>query len=98
MSPPDATAQPAGSITAGVDRALLDAQVAEHLGLTLPELQPDALLAEDLGIDSLAAVELVMALEDLYDIRLPDEALADVHTYGDLVAALGSRLAVRPTR
>lgn len=97
MVTPDAAAHAAAPLPAGLDLAVLDAQVAEHLGLTLPELQPDALLAEDLGIDSLAAVELVMALEDLYDVRLPDDALADVHTYGDLVAALESRLAGRTT-
>lgn len=66
--------------------------VAVHLDLDRARLVPSALLGEDLGIDSLAAIELGMVLEDEFDISLPDEVLNDVHTYGELLAAVTQRV------
>lgn len=64
---------------------------AAHLGLDASRLLPDALLGEDLGVDSLAGIELGMVLEDEFDIALPDDVLAGVATYGDLVRVVRER-------
>lgn len=62
--------------------------VAGHLEVDEAELQADALLGEDLGVDSLAAIEMAMVLEDTYAIRLPDDVLSAIQTYADLEAAV----------
>lgn len=74
------------------DEARLQHLVAEHLDLDPGRLRPDALLAEDLAVDSLAAIELYMVLEDTYDISLPDSVLKVVHSYADLVRAVAERV------
>ena len=47
--------------------------IAEQLGVDESEIKEDALFDEDLGADSLDTVELVMALEEKFDIEIPDE-------------------------
>ncbi|GAC1324723.1 MAG: hypothetical protein NVSMB13_06610 [Mycobacteriales bacterium] len=71
-------------------RALVTAQ----LDIDPRRLTEGALLGEDLGVDSLAAIELGMVLEDEFAISLPDEVLAAVHTYGDLVHVVRARAGV----
>ena len=61
--------------------------------LSLPErdLHRDALLVDDLGVDSLAAIEWGMAIEDEFGVALPDDAWDVTRTYGaveDLLAGL----------
>ena len=65
-----------------------------HLDLAVERLRPDALLGEDLGVDSLAAIELGMVLEDEFGISLPDDVLAEVQTFGDLVDVVTARVGV----
>ena len=48
----------------------------------------EATLAEDLGADSLDAVELNMALEDGLGVSIPDEKMAEMKTVGDIVRYL----------
>ena len=45
----------------------------------------DSLIADDLGADSLDVVEVIMSLEDEFGIEVPDEAVKDVRTVGDVV-------------
>ena len=45
----------------------------------------DSRLNEDLGIDSLDAVELVMALEEAYDIKIPDDELPNIKTVQNII-------------
>ena len=59
---------------------------AAHLDVDPDRLLPGARLGEDLCVDSLDAVELTMVLEDEFDIALPDDVVADVRTYGDIVS------------
>lgn len=58
--------------------------VAEYLQLDPSRLSQYALLTEDLGVDSLTAIEMSIQLEGRYDIDISDEELAEVSTYGDL--------------
>merc|ERR1719231_36943 len=47
--------------------------IAEQLGVELDSVVPGASFTEDLGADSLDAVELIMAIEEAFDIEIPDE-------------------------
>lgn len=51
----------------------------------------EATLTEDLGADSLDAVELNMALEEAFEVSIPDEDLAKMVTVSDIVAYLEAR-------
>ena len=48
-------------------------------------MKPEAKLNDDLGIDSLAAVELALELENEFDIRIEDEELAKLETVQDVM-------------
>ncbi len=67
--------------------------VALHLEVERDRLQPEARLLEDLRIDSLTTIELAMALEDEFDISLPEEIVAHVCTYGEMVEVVAERVA-----
>lgn len=54
--------------------------VADQLGVDPAEVTPEASFANDLGADSLDTVELVMALEEEFDIEIPDEAAEEIAT------------------
>jgi acyl carrier protein len=54
----------------------------------------DALLKEDLEVDSLDMVELAMMLEDEFSIKVPDDIIADVKTVGDVVEFVESSISV----
>jgi acyl carrier protein len=58
--------------------------VARHLGVEPSEVIPDASLQEDLGADSLELVELLMALEDEFDIEVPEEVAETITTIADV--------------
>ena len=60
------------------------AAVASHLGIEPERLTEQAALSTDLGLDSLAGIELATALEDRFSLRITDDELAAVQTYGDL--------------
>jgi acyl carrier protein len=62
----------------------LYALVANQLGLEREELVPEARILDDLGADSLDVVELVMALEESFDIVVPDEDVERLQTIGDV--------------
>lgn len=70
--------------------------VAVHLDVDPKRLKPEVRLGEDLCVDSLAAIELAMVLEDEFDIALPEEVLGCVRTYGDMVHLVGEKVAGRP--
>jgi acyl carrier protein len=59
--------------------------VSEQLGVDEAEVKPEASFANDLGADSLDTVELVMALEEEFDIEIPDEAAEGIATVQDAV-------------
>ncbi len=56
--------------------------IAEQLGVEEDEVVPEASFVDDLGADSLDTVELVMALEEEFDIEIPDEDVEKILTVG----------------
>ena len=58
--------------------------LAEQLGVDLGEVTPDARILDDLGADSLDVVELVMSLEEAFDIEIPDEDVEELRTVADV--------------
>jgi len=64
--------------------------ICEQLGVSDNEVTPDASFIEDLGADSLDIVELVMALEEEYDIEITDEEAEKIRTVRDVVAYIES--------
>jgi len=59
--------------------------VAEQLGVDEDQVTEDASFMDDLGADSLDTVELVMALEEEFDIEIPDEDAEKIQTVKDAV-------------
>lgn len=57
--------------------------IVEQLRVDAEEVTLDAKFIDDLGCDSLDAVELVMAFEEAYDIMIPDEDAEKIRTVGD---------------
>ena len=60
--------------------------IVETLGVDEDKITAEADLAEDLGIDSLDAVELVMSLEEEFDIKIDNEELKNMKKVSDVVA------------
>lgn len=59
--------------------------VCEQLGVGESEVTLDASFLEDLGADSLDIVELVMALEEAYDLQISDDQVEKIRTVQDIV-------------
>jgi acyl carrier protein len=57
--------------------------IEDHLGVTLAGADADALLGDDLGLDSLAMIEILVLLEDT-GVVLPDDLIPELRTLGDL--------------
>lgn len=64
--------------------------IAETLGCDVEKVTLEAKLNEDLGADSLASVELVMALEEAVGVTIDDEALPNMKTVGDIMEYLNT--------
>ncbi len=58
--------------------------VAEQLGVDVSEVRPDASILDDLGADSLDVVEMVMSLEEAFDIEVPDADVEEMRTVSDI--------------
>ena len=65
--------------------------VVEQLSVNADEVKDDAKFVEDLGADSLDVVELVMALEEKFDIEIPDDEAEKIATVADVVAYVESK-------
>lgn len=67
--------------------------ICEQLGVSEDEVVPTASFIEDLGADSLDLVELVMALEEEYDVEISDEDAEKIRTVQDVFNYIGSHKA-----
>jgi len=70
----------------------LRAVVCQQLHVTEPEVTLDARFVEDLHADSLDTVELIMAIEEEFDIEIPDEIAEKIKTFGDALGYLQKEL------
>jgi len=59
--------------------------IKEHLGVEESEVKDGASLTDDLGADSLDAIEILMALEEEFGINIPDEDANKTKTVGDVI-------------
>lgn len=60
--------------------------VVDLLNVERDQVTPEATFIKDLGADSLAVVELVMAMEEEFGFSIPDDAAEDIRTVGDAIA------------
>ncbi len=60
--------------------------VVEQLGVNADQVKPEAKLVEDLGADSLDAVELVMAIEEEFSLEVPDEEAEKLQSIQDILS------------
>ena len=67
--------------------------IVETLACDAEQVTMEASLTDDLGADSLAAMELIMALEDASGIKVDDADVAHLKTVGDIVEYLNSHKA-----
>ncbi|MBD2182129.1 acyl carrier protein [Planktothrix sp. FACHB-1355] len=67
--------------------------VADQLSVEASDVKPEADFANDLGADSLDTVELVMALEEEFDIEIPDEDAEKIRTVQDAVNYINDKVA-----
>jgi acyl carrier protein len=59
--------------------------VAEQLNVNADEVKEESKFVEDLGADSLDVVELIMELEEKFDIEIPDSEAENIATVGDAI-------------
>jgi len=59
--------------------------VAEQLGVEKEKISPETSFVDDLGADSLDTVELVMELEEEFDINIPDDAAEKIQTVAQAI-------------
>ncbi len=65
--------------------------IVDKLGVKEDEVKPEATFVDDLGADSLDLVELIMALEDEFDIEIPDEEAEKLKTVSDAIEYVKSK-------
>jgi acyl carrier protein len=63
---------------------MIEKIIAENLGIDQDMIKDESNFVKDLGADSLNIVEVVMAIEEEYDIEIPDEDAETLHTVGEL--------------
>lgn len=63
--------------------------IVDHYAAAPASVTDGAVLMEDFGGDSIDAIEIVMAVEEEFEVEIPDAALDGLVTVGDLVAWLG---------
>ncbi|HBI71781.1 MAG TPA: acyl carrier protein [Lachnospiraceae bacterium] len=65
--------------------------VAEQLGVEVTELSAETSLKKDLNADSLDLFQIIMSLEEVFDIEIPTEDTENIDTIGDIENYLESR-------
>ena len=70
----------------------LKSLIVDQMGVPEAAVTLDASFEEDLGADSLDTFELIMGLEEAFDLEIPEEDLVDMKTVGDVVTYLQRKL------
>lgn len=65
--------------------------IAAQLNIPVDSIKVESRLIEDLKADSLDIVELIMALEEFFNVEIPDEDLSGIKTVGDVVSYIESK-------
>ena len=66
--------------------------LCNQLGLEASDIDISSSLVDDLGADSISMLEIIMELEDVFDIDIPDEVAEDLRTVSDLVSYIEGQL------
>ena len=67
--------------------------ICDQLGVDPADAITDANILDDLGADSLDVIEMVMAIEEAFDLEIPDEVVETMRTIGDVEKYVASRMA-----
>ena len=67
-------------------QADLAAIVEDIAGVSTDDVQPDKSFVDDLDVDSLSMVEIVVAAEEKFGVRIPDDEVKNLKTVGDAVS------------
>jgi acyl carrier protein len=89
-SPRTAASSPSAAQSRVLDQLLTLA--AERFGRDRASLRPDADLFDALAIDSMQALSLLSALEERFEVEIPDYEVQDVRTFAQLAEVVASRL------
>lgn len=65
--------------------------IVDQLDADEDAVKMEAVITDDLGADSLDVVDLVMAIEDEFEMEIPDEAVEKIKTVGDIVSYIESK-------
>ena len=65
--------------------------ISQQLDVDVAQIKPESQFIDDLGADSLAIVELVLAFEEQFDIDIPDEDTEKIRCVGDAVGYISAR-------
>ena len=74
-------------MTSNIESQMADL-IVDQLGATREQLVPETSFIDDLGAGSLDLVELVMTMEDTFDVEIPDDDAAKLQTIGDAISYL----------
>ena len=66
--------------------------IVDQLGVSADQVTPEASFIDDLGADSLDTVELIMALEEEFEIEIPDEDAEKIVTVANVIAYLADKV------
>lgn len=66
--------------------------LCEQLDVEEEKVTPESSIVDDLGADSLDVVDLVMSLEEEFDIEIPDEDVENIKTVGDMVKYIEGKI------
>ena len=66
--------------------------IAEQLGISREELSKDTSLSDDLGADSLDLFQIIMGLEEEFNIEIPTKDVEGIHTVSDVITYLSDKV------
>ena len=77
--------------------ARIRAALAEHLKRDVGKVHPEDDLKKDLGLDSLAMIELLFKIEEAFDLEIPNDDLSQITTVGNVITYVEHRLSAGAT-